>query len=448
MGRNLKNVIVVSIGFSCAFTATGSLQSLQSSLNAEEGMGVISVSVAYSMMILSSLFVAPTLISYLGCKWTVVVCTGCSVIYTFGNFFPGWPSLITTSAIIGLGASPLWTAMSTYITVTGNLQAEIDKRKSPDVINQYFGILFLAYQSSNVWGNLLSSLLLEHVNVSLEDPLYCGASSCLNSSGLDALTERPGEQPLTMLLGCYLGIGLLGMLIMGVFLDNVKEKDDSDSEKESFCSVFFATFKQLKDYRQPLLIPLTIFIGLEISFLTGDYTSVYATCALGIHYVGFVMICFGASSSITALAVGKLSQYTGRKVLFAFAAVTNLSCIMGLLVWRPHPDQMPVFFIFPSLWGMADAIWQTQTNALYGVLFNDQKGAAFANYRLWESLGCAFSFALSNFICVEIKLYILIVVLVFGVMLYAVLEYKQSQCEIVEFNTSSSGTLPSKETNL
>lgn len=70
------------------------------------------------------------------------------------------PSLITTSVIIGLGASPLWSAMSTYVTVSGNLQAETDKTKSEDVINQYFGIVFLAYQSSNVWGNLLSSFIL------------------------------------------------------------------------------------------------------------------------------------------------------------------------------------------------------------------------------------------------------------------------------------------------
>lgn len=88
-------------------------------------------------------------------------------------------------------------------------------------------------------------------------------------------------------------------------------------------------------------------------------------------------------------------------------------------------------------------------SVLYGVLFNDQKGAAFANYRLWESLGCAFSFALSNFVCVEIKLYILIVVLVLGIVLYALVEYIESQCERFEFNTdSSSDNSPPKETNL
>lgn len=86
-------------------------------------------------------------------------------------------------------------------------------------------------------------------------------------------------------------------------------------------------------------------------------------------------------------------------------------------------------------------------SALYGILFSDQKGAAFANYRLWESLGCAVSFALSNFICVEIKLYILTVVLILGIGLYAIVEYRGIKHKTFELNMSSNCTLP-KETNL
>lgn len=44
------------------------------------------------------------------------------------------------------------------------------------------------------------------------------------------------------------------------------------------------------------------------------------------------------------------------------AALANFACIIALLFWRPHPDDLAVFFVFPALWGMADAIWQTQTN--------------------------------------------------------------------------------------
>lgn len=44
------------------------------------------------------------------------------------------------------------------------------------------------------------------------------------------------------------------------------------------------------------------------------------------------------------------------------AAVTNISCIIALLYWRPNSDQLGVFFVFSALWGMADAVWQTQIN--------------------------------------------------------------------------------------
>lgn len=44
------------------------------------------------------------------------------------------------------------------------------------------------------------------------------------------------------------------------------------------------------------------------------------------------------------------------------AAATNLSCIISFLLWKPDPDQLSVFFVLAALWGMADAVWQTQTN--------------------------------------------------------------------------------------
>lgn len=41
----------------------------------------------------------------------------------------------------------------------GNLQAEKVGKLGKDVVNQYFGIFFLVFQSSGVWGNLISSLV-------------------------------------------------------------------------------------------------------------------------------------------------------------------------------------------------------------------------------------------------------------------------------------------------
>lgn len=68
-------------------------------------------------------------------------------------------TLIPTSVILGMGGSPLWSAKCTLLTICGNLQAPKENKAAADVINKYFGIFFLIFQSSAVWGNLMSSLI-------------------------------------------------------------------------------------------------------------------------------------------------------------------------------------------------------------------------------------------------------------------------------------------------
>lgn len=69
------------------------------------------------------------------------------------------------------------------------------------------------------------------------------------------------------------------MLLVIIFLDQIKS-DQAETEKEkleapSFWSTFLATFRHLKDKRQCLLIPLTMYSGFEQGFLSGDYTKVW-----------------------------------------------------------------------------------------------------------------------------------------------------------------------------
>ncbi|XP_039980611.1 protein unc-93 homolog A [Xiphias gladius] len=431
ISRNFKNVLVVSVGFLSLFTAYGGLQSLQSSLNAEQGMGVASLSVIYASIIVSSMFLPPIMIKNLGCKWTIVASMACYVSYSVGNLYPGWYTLIPTSVILGLGGSPLWSAKCTYLTISGNIQAAKEGKKGSDVINQYFGIFFFVFQSSAVWGNLMSSLIFGQdtniADIPDEQLQSCGAADCGLNISVDAATTRPAQKLVWTLVGSYIGVGVLAMLVVAAFLDNIDREQTSQfrGNREPFCHTFLATFRLLKDWRLLTLIPLTMYSGFEQSFLAGEYTKNYVTCALGIHYVGFVMMCFGASNSVCSFIFGRLARYTGRTALILLAALANFSCIIGLLFWRPHPDNLAVFFVFPALWGMADAIWQTQTNALYGILFPKDKEAAFANYRMWESLGFVIAFAYSTFLCLEYKLYILLAVLLLTVITYPIVEYHE-----------------------
>uniref|UniRef100_F7F0N8 Protein unc-93 homolog A n=1 Tax=Monodelphis domestica TaxID=13616 RepID=F7F0N8_MONDO len=430
MERSLKNIIVVAFGFLLLFTAYGGLQNLQSSLNDEEGLGVATLSVVYGALILSSMFLPPILIKKFGCKWTITASMCCYIAFSLGNFYASWYTLIPTSIILGLGGAPLWSAKCTYLTITGNAYAQKAGKLGKDVVNQYFGIFFLIFQSSGVWGNLISSLVFQQESIkgeiSDDQLMHCGAKDCLKTSTSSSNSTRPTHDLIYTLLGIYTGSGILAVLLVAIFLEQIpKDLLENSEEKKnaSFASNFLATFRHLKDKRQCLLIPLTMYSGFEQGFLSGDYTKSYVTCALGIRYVGYVMICFSATNSLSSMLFGKISQYTGRIALFVLGAVIHLSCIISLLLWKPHPSQMAVFFIFPALWGMADAILQTQTNAIYGVLFVKNKEAAFANYRLWESFGFVIAFGYSTFLCVYIKLYILLAVLILSAVTYGSVEY-------------------------
>ncbi|XP_053077958.1 protein unc-93 homolog A isoform X2 [Acinonyx jubatus] len=389
MESSLKNVLVVSFGFLLLFTAYGGLQSLQSSLYGEEGLGVTALSTLYSGMLLSSMFLPPLLIKRFGCKWTIVISMCCYVAFSLGNFYASWFTLVPTSILLGLGAAPLWSAQGTYLTIMGNTQAEKAGKVGRDVVNQYFGTFFLIFQSSGVWGNLISSLVFGQTPsqeaIPEEQLLSCGASDCLMATASTNSTQRPSQTLIYTLLGIYTGSGVLAVLLVAAFLEPIKDaqrKREGD-EGPPFWSTLLSTFRLLGDKRLRLLVLLPMYSGFEQAFLAGDYTRSYVTCALGIRFVGYVMICFSATNSLCSVLYGRLSQKTGRAALYALA--------------------------------------------LYGVLFEKNKEAAFANYRLWESLGFVIAFGYSTFLCVNVKLYILLGVLSLAMLAYGTVEYLEAK---------------------
>ncbi|XP_063297327.1 protein unc-93 homolog A-like [Pelobates fuscus] len=425
----MKNILILSFGILLLYTAYMGLQTLQSSLNKIQGLGVASLSVMYVTLSISSLLLPPLLIKKLGCKWTIVASMFCFISYSLCNFYPSWPTLIISSILVGLGGGPLWASKSTYITITGNKHAEMSGQPAQHVVNQYFGLFFFICQTCRVWGNLISALIFHLTpnagSLDATNQTICGAGDCPVQSAQSANdTAGPTKTVIYILLGSYTGCGVLAVLLIIIFLDQTHtDREKNKDSQTSCCSTLLSALKHLRDKRQCLLIPLTMFSGFEQGFIASDFTKSYVTCILGLKYVGFVIICFGVTNSICAALFGKLAQYTGRIPLFLLGAAINIGCIIGFLVWKPSTSNFAVFFVMSALWGIADAVWQTLLSSLYGILFEKNKEAAFANFSLWESIGFAIAFGYSSFLCVYIKLYILMCVIVIGILLYGAVEY-------------------------
>lgn len=55
--------------------------------------------------------------------------------------------------------------------------------------------------------------------------------------------------------------------------------------------------------------------------------------------------------------------------------IIHVSLIVVLLHWKPHPDNPYVFYTVSGLWGVGDAVWQTQVNGTYNFAFGEYSGA-------------------------------------------------------------------------
>ncbi|CAF0939254.1 unnamed protein product [Adineta ricciae] len=432
--RTYKNLLVLCLAFLLQFTAFGAMGNLQSSLNTEANVGVNSLSIIYACLIFSSIFLPHPLIAIFGLKWTLVLCQVPYLLYVAANYYPKAYLMYPAAALVGLGAAPLWTSKCSYLTETGTAYAEMKQVHKDVIINRFFGIFFMFFQSSQIWGNLISFLVLKPIEKDSNETLSSEIQR-YNKCGVDfSEKEYKGAEvinqidrtTINILCIIYICICICSILIVAIFLNQRRKtsRDKISAMLRDSVRLLISSIRQMKNINQLLLIPLTIWSGLEQSFLSAQFTKGFVSCTLNAKYVGLILIAYGVCDSIGSLSFGQLVKYFGRWPCFAIAAIINYSLIITMFVWKPTENEIAVLFVLAGLWGLADAVWQTQINAFYGVLFVDNSEAAFSNYRLWESMGFVLFYIITPYIRIRIALIILLVFLTFGMIGYGLTEYR------------------------
>lgn len=156
--RILKNVAAVSSAFMIQFTAFQGIANLQSSINAAEGLGTVSLSAIYAALVVSCIFVPTFVIKRLTVKWTLCISMMCYAPYIGAQFFPRFYTLVPAGVLLGIGAAPMWASKATYITQVGAVYAKLTDQSVEAIVVRFFGFFFLAWQTAELWGNLISSL--------------------------------------------------------------------------------------------------------------------------------------------------------------------------------------------------------------------------------------------------------------------------------------------------
>ncbi|XP_078698581.1 protein unc-93 homolog A-like isoform X1 [Branchiostoma floridae x Branchiostoma belcheri] len=481
--RIIFNLLIQCFGFLLLFTAYQSLQNLQSSINRARNLGLTSLAVIYGTLIPAGPFLAPVAMRYLGLKWTITGSMVTYMIFTIANYWSEFYTVIPASILLGVGAACLWAANGAYLTRLATRYAAVTGQDKAAAISMFFGIFFCIFQTSQVWGNLISSLVLqqgaaEQGAPSAANVSSCGAANCPGGGGGN-LVIPPYSLRVT-LISIYLACGILAVLLMALFADKEAGKglfsclktckpcgggDDltpthdgqaggsEDGEDETspdcrhLCERFLAAWKfMFREKRMMLLIPLIMYGTMEQGVNVAIFTQAFVGCTLGIHWIGWVMICFGVCDAISALLVGRLRKWIPRQVLFGTAAVLNLALMIEMLTVKPHPSLTVLFFVHAGLWGVADGIWQTQINSLYGVLFPGQQEVAFPMDGFWGAVSYTISFAYGGFLCADVKIGILLALLIVSMATYGVVELMEKRRSKEDGETAGDATEVEKNT--
>ncbi|XP_071093114.1 protein unc-93 homolog A-like [Haliotis cracherodii] len=450
-GKETRSSVVLAASFFVAYSAYTAIQNLQSSLNEAEDLGIISLNVLYACIIFSGIM-APAVIRFMGIKMTIILSWVIHLLYTSSNFYPAFSTLIPSSVLLGAISGFLWTSQSVYISVCSYSLAKSTGAVPYDVLCKLNGLFFTIFETTQIPGNLVSSLILQsgtYSNVTGEP--VCGSDYCPGASnGTDIAS--PEMSLVYILLGIYLGCDIIALIITIIFLPPLPTSgwNSNTSLKQSLRSFFVTLFTS----KMIFLVPFIMFQSVEQAILWSDYTRSYVSCPIGIQMVGFVMTTYGATTASCACLFSRIAKYIGRYILFFTAAVLHGGMFVTLYLWTPTSDDTKYIFVIPIVWAIGEGIWQTQSNSLIAMLFPEKTGPAFANFHTWKAIGFTLILVLSNFLCLKTKLICVLALLALamtmytGVEIYALVQQKRKAvAATTSIKISSNDTKESKFTN-
>ncbi|XP_071443972.1 UNC93-like protein [Hetaerina americana] len=443
--RALKNVAILSVAFLLHSSAHGGTVGMQSSVNAAASTGTTALAVASATAWAAGCGVAAsgTLRDLASGKWALGVSLLAAAPYTATTtMMPDAVVLLPAAALQGVATAILWASQGAYLAAR---ETELGG-STADRLS--FSMFFLAVHSGDVCGNLLMSTVLSRdqpsVPANFSDMVSCGFDFCLPpEDNSNVNLWRPPQRRLSQVGIAFLASVVTASVLVALFLEPVKRVEGEEKRKTAGAEAgegdvrcldaptHVAVLRQMASPYQILLVPLTLFAGMEEAFLHTDFTQAYVACSIGISNLGYVMACYAVASGVGAVISCFASGYfaEGRSSLLVIGSALHGGLVIVMIVWTPRADHAYSLFIIASLWGLCDALWKTQINVIYEAFFPDDPTTAMVVLWLWESAGYALGCGLSVPLCTGVKLHSLLVTLLIGLIGYSVVEsYHSGYC--------------------
>ncbi|CAI9098189.1 OLC1v1034798C1 [Oldenlandia corymbosa var. corymbosa] len=372
-----RDIHILSWAFLLIFLAYGAAQNLESTINTDGNLGTISLGILYLSFTFFSM-IASAVVGTLGSRNALVLGTTGYWLFIAANLKPTWYTMIPASLYLGFTASIIWVAEGTYLTSTARSHAKLHDLPEGTVIGKFNGEFWFMFASHQFVGNLITVALLR--------------------GGKEGSVS--GTTPLFVVFLCLMTIGTVLMCFLRDRSSEEKEEKDSCA---SFCSSAMSLSKAavalLLDKRILLLIPLLAYSGFQQAFVWAAFTKYVVQPKLGEPGVGGTMAVYGIFDAACSLAAGRLTSGLSTITKIVLGGIC-IQAIAFLLLFVKYSTLSGAFgFLYPfliaGLLGIGDGVLNTQISAFLGILFENNLGGAFAQFKFWQSLSIAIIYFVS-----------------------------------------------------
>ena len=283
-------LIHFSTVFLCIYTPYRCLESIQSSLNFEGGLGVFSLGILQGANTLSCVLIGAPFVYHFQPKWSLFLSFFSHTVFILANCSPSWITMIPSSVWVGIMSGPIWVSQGTYLTLLAQKYSELTGESLMQVLPKFSAIFHLFWGASSPIGNLIASIIFsmetkaddvsdvyeissnESLSLNMTSPDdgsdICGANHCpFLSEHLDVL-HRPSKSLVYALMACFLVFNILGLVLSGFLTPLSTPRNSSASQK------LVQTVKLVRDPNLLLMLPSFLLVGILPSMFYGSYAQV------------------------------------------------------------------------------------------------------------------------------------------------------------------------------
>lgn len=266
-----RNLLGVAVSFFICFSTFIAEVSLQSSVNADKGLGVLSLSISEVCLMLSGILVGPSVLIILGTKWSLLFAYVIILAYILANFYPTWFTLIPVTVFLGIGSGWMYAAVLVHAIAVAHRTAPSLKKNPDHMAAVFVGVVNFFVKIGYIPGNIVSSTVLLSGRNGTGSNYSTDVCNSTEEANLDVIY-------LYILNSVFVAFDIVAIILLLVFVDSVRSPVSFTTGKEFCCDAckrFLQMVKILFSWKMQFHTPMIVLDGMMIAFILGGFMKVH-----------------------------------------------------------------------------------------------------------------------------------------------------------------------------